>query len=157
MSGVRNGVQALVKVEVNRALYVHCLAQCLNLCIQEGSKKCDLVRNVMEHIYELIKLIKFSPKRLALFDALRKEVSMQTGGEILTPSLRTLCPTRWTVRSGSIGSILHNYELLQKALYEIQQGHDEYAAKAHGMLTRMESFDIYFGFHLALLVFSSAE
>ena len=44
----------------------------------------------MEHIYELTKLMKFSPKRLELFDDLRKEVSVQTGGEILAPSLRTL-------------------------------------------------------------------
>ena len=157
MSGIRNGVQALVKEEANQALYVHCLAHSLNLCVQEVSKKCDLVRNVMELIHELVQLIKFSPKRLALFDHLRKEVAIQTGGDVLAPSLRTMCPTRWTVRRASIESILHNYELLQKALCEIQQGHDEYAAKAHGILTRMESFDTYFGFKLALLVFSSAE
>ena len=91
-------------------------------------------------IYELVQLIKFSPKRQALFDHLRKEVAVQTGGEVLAPSLRTLCPTRWTVRGGSIESVLRNYELLQEALCEIQEGHDEYAAKAHGILTRMESF-----------------
>ena len=38
MSGVRNGVQALVKREANQALYVHCLAHC-------ASKKC--LRNVI--------------------------------------------------------------------------------------------------------------
>jgi len=157
MSGVRNGVQALVKKDADQALYVHCLAHSLNLCVQEVAKKCDLVRNVMELIYELVQLIKFSPKRQALFDRLRKEIAIQTGGEPLAPSLRTLCPTRWTVRSGSIESVLHNYELLKEALHEIQEGHDDYAAKAHGILTRMESFDIYFGFNLALLVFSSAE
>ena len=148
------GFKLLLKKEANRALYVHCLAHSLNLCIQEVSKKCDFVRNVMDLIYELVQLIKFSPKRQALFDHLRKEVAVQTGGEVLAPSLRTLCPTRWTVRGGSIESVLRNYELLQEALCEIQEGH---AAKAHGILTRMESFDIYFGFNLALLVFSSAE
>ena len=157
MSGIRNGVQALVKQVASQALYVHCLAHSLNLCIQEVSKKCDLVRNVMELIYELVQLIKFSPKRQAIFDHLRKDVALQTGGEVLAPSLRTLCPTRWTVRGGSIESVLHNYKLLQEALHEIQQGHDEYAAKAHGILNRMESFDTYFGLNLALLVFSAAE
>lgn len=34
MSGVRNGVQALVKQEEDHVLYVHCLAHNLNLCIQ---------------------------------------------------------------------------------------------------------------------------
>jgi hypothetical protein len=77
MSGIRNGVQALVKKEANRALYVHCLAHSLNLCVQGVSKKCDLVRNIMELIYELVQLIKFSPKRQALFDNLRKEVAVR--------------------------------------------------------------------------------
>ena len=94
MSGIRNSVQALVKKEENRALYVHCLCHCLNLCVQEVTKKCDLVRNVMNFIFELVKLIKFSPKRLTLFDSLRSEVVVNDG-EASTPSLRTLCPTRW--------------------------------------------------------------
>ena len=33
MSGIKNGVQALVKQEENKALYVHCLAHNLNLCM----------------------------------------------------------------------------------------------------------------------------
>ena len=81
-------------------------------------------------------------------------IAVQTGGEILAPSLRTLCTTRWTVKCRSIVSVLRNYEVLQEALYGIQEGHDEYAAKAHGILTRMESFDVFFGLNLALLVFS---
>ena len=39
MSGIRNGVQALVKQEESKALYVHCLAHNLNLCLQDASKK----------------------------------------------------------------------------------------------------------------------
>ena len=96
MSGVCNGVQALVKRVANQALYVHCLAHSLNLCVQEASKQCVLVQSVMEMVYDLIKLIKFSPKRLALFENFRTEVSIQSG-ETLQPSLRTLCPTRCTL------------------------------------------------------------
>ncbi len=155
MSGIRNGVQALVKQESSRALYVHCLAHSLNLCVQEVAKKCDLVRNVMDFIFELVQLIKFSPKRSTIFENLRKNVSVNTGES--SPSLRSLCPTRWTVRHASINSILVNYEILLKALEEIQQGHDHYAAKASGLLMRLQSFDIYFGLKLAHLIFSAAE
>ncbi len=35
MSGVRNGVQALVKVEASQALYVHCLAHSINICCHQ--------------------------------------------------------------------------------------------------------------------------
>lgn len=156
MSGIRNGVQALVKRETDRALYVHCFAHSLNLCVQEVSKTVDLIRNVMEFIYELVQLIKFSPKRTTIFSRLKKEVSL-SNDHTTSPSLRTLCPTRWTVRHGSIESILLNYTVLQDALEEIQKGRDEYAAKAHGMLIQMEMFDTFFGLKLAHFIFSSAE
>ena len=155
MSGIRNGVQALVKREETKALYVHCLAHSLNLCVQQIAKKCVVVRNTMDFIYELVQLIKFSPKRLHIFDTLRKNVVV-SGGES-TPRLRTLCPTRWTVRNAAISSILSNYEILLTTLEEVQKGHDEYAAKASGLRIRMESFDTYFGLKLSHLVFSPSE
>ena len=155
MSGVRNGVQALVKSEVSQALYVHCLAHNLNLCLKDVTKTSDLVRNIMGFIYDLIQLIKFSPKRLTLFETLKKEVGINSGDP--TPSLRMLCPTRWTIRHTSSDSIVRNYQILQTALEEIQQGHDEYAAKASGLMARMEQFDTYFALKLAYLVFSAAE
>ena len=157
MSGIRNGVQALVKSEASQALYVHCLAHNLNLCLKDVTKTCDLVRNVMSFIYDLVQLIKFSPKRLSLFDTLRKEVVVNSGDTSVTPSLRMLCPTRWTVRHTSIDSIIRNYQILQTALEEIHHGHDEYAAKASGLMARMEQFDTYFALKLAHLVFSAAE
>ena len=91
---------------------------------------------------------------LSLFDSFRKDVALNSGET--TTSLRMLCPTRWTVRHASIDSIVQNYQVLQAALGEILLGH-EYAAKANGLLTRMEKFDTFFGLKLAYLVFSSAE
>ena len=72
MSGVRNGVQAIFKREEPRALCMHCLVHSSNLCVQDISKVCTLIRNTMEFIHELIQLIKFSLKRLTMFDSLRK-------------------------------------------------------------------------------------
>ena len=157
MSGIRNGVQALLKREEPRALYVHCLAHSLNLAVQDMTAKCDLVRNVMTFVLDLVQLIKFSPKRTSLFDSLRKDVAINSNDSELTPSLRSLCPTRWTVRHSSIDSILQNYSILISALEEIEQGHDQYAAKASGLLSRMLSFDTLFSLKLAYLVFSAAE
>ena len=77
-------------------------------------------------------------------------------GETL-PSLRTLCPTRWTVRHGAITSVLKNYKVLLTALDVIQEGHDEYAAKGSGLLNRMEQFDTFFGLKLAHQIFAPAE
>lgn len=155
MSGIHNGVQALVKKEADQCLYVHCFGHSLNLCVQDVTKKCEFLRNTMEFIFQLVQLIKFSPKRLTLFDSIRQEVGLSDGTS--SPSLRTLCPTRWTVRHGSITSVLSNYQNLITTLDTVQQGHDEYAAKAKGLLSQMESFDTFFGLKLAYLVYSAAE
>ena len=63
MSGIQSGIQALVKTECDRALYVHCL---LNLCVQEVSQSVDLLRNILNLVFELGNLIKLSPKRSTL-------------------------------------------------------------------------------------------
>ena len=68
-----------------------------------------------------------------------------------------LCPTHWTARHASIASILRNYSIIQSALEEIRQGHDEYAAKASGMASKINDFDTFFGLRLAYLIFSAAE
>lgn len=64
MSGKNNGVQALIKNEEGRALYVHCLAHNLNLCIQRTTSQCEIIQNVMEFVHELIQLIQFSHKQI---------------------------------------------------------------------------------------------
>ena len=156
MSGIQSGVQALVKKECDRALYVHCLAHSLNLSVQEVSRSIDLVRNLLNLIFELGKLIKFSPKRNTLFNTLSKQLAFNSG-ETVSMSLRTLCPTRWTVRHTAVESILCNYESLKATLEEVEKGHDEYAAKAHGMLIQLELFDTFFGLKLAHLVFFTSE
>ena len=73
------------------------------------------------------------------------------------PSLRPLCPTRWTVRHSAISSIFVSYQALISTLEVIQQGHDEYAAKGRGLLVQMESFDIFFSLKLGHLIFAAAE
>lgn len=124
-------------------------------CVQDVTRKCISMRNVMEFIYEMVELIKFSPKRLYIFESLKRNIIV-SGGEV-TPHLRSLCPTRWTVRHSSINSIMLNYETLLKTLGEVKKGHDEYAPKASGLHTRMQLFDTYFSLKLAYLVFSASE
>lgn len=155
MSGVRNGVQALVKQESENCLYVHCFAHSLNLCVQEVTRQCDLLRNCMDFIYQLVRLIRFSPKRLNLFENVRKTIALADNESELTSSIRPLCPTRWTVRHSAITSILNNYQALMSTLQVVQQGRDEYAAKAMGLLTQMESFETFFSLHLSNLIFFS--
>lgn len=62
--------------------------------------------------FEISKLIKFSPKRDAMFTKLKTELSPET------PGFRVLCPTRWTVIPDSLLSVANNYTALQSTWEE---------------------------------------
>ena len=90
-------------------------------------------------VYDLIKWIKFSPKRLALFENLRTEVSIQSG-ETLQPSLRTFCPTRCTLLN-LIQRLLEQFIIWHDALKRLSSHcTDEYATKASGL--RLQILDL---------------
>ena len=151
MSGHISGVAArLLRVEQS-AIFVHCFAHCTNLCLQTLGRISQCVHDALELVMGLSQLIRFSPKRSTLFDTLRSQVSPAA------PSLKPLCPTRWTVRTRAIGAVLTNYSLLLDALEIIQRGKDEYAMKANGYLTSMQQFGIFLGLKLSYLIFAATE
>ena len=101
---------------------------------------------------ELVNLFRASPKRLALFYHLKYQLSPDS------PGLKPLCPTRWTMCSGSIDSILRNYNVLCEELTQIGENScGESSTKAVGLLALMEMFSTYFGLKLSHLVFGAAE
>ena len=61
-------------------------------------------------------------------------------------NVRTLCPTRWTVRAESLGSILANYDSIQElwetALHKITD--TETKARIRGMQSQMKCFKFLF-------------
>lgn len=59
MSGHLRGVAAQIKSEQPAALHVHCLAHCLNLCLQDAARICSHIRDAPEMIIQLVKLIKY--------------------------------------------------------------------------------------------------
>ena len=67
MQGVRNGVATQIKAEVPSVILVHCLAHCLQLVLQEAGRKCKCLREALELVKQIVKLIKLSPKRYTFF------------------------------------------------------------------------------------------
>ena len=104
MLGRINGVAACIQRDEPSAIYVHCLAHCTNLCLQTAGRQMTPVRDALELVNEVSQLIRFSPKRLTLFQSMQSQLSHS-----FTPSLKPLCPTRCTVRTGAINSVLTNY------------------------------------------------
>ena len=70
-------------------------------------KGTKVMHDTLSTVYEITKLIKKSPKRDAIFNKLKDEISEGS------PGIRILCPTRWTVRSEALTSISENYHVLQ--------------------------------------------
>lgn len=145
MAGIRNGVAAQMCAEEPRAVYSHCYGHALNLAASDTVKKNKILRDVLDTVFEITKLLKFSPKRDALFDKLKHEIAPGT------PGFRTLCPTRWTVRAGSLRSVLDNYLMLQ-ALWEKEQDSvtdSEIRARVIGVDATMRKFTFLFGLVVA--------
>ena len=53
MMGHLRGVATQIQAEEKAAISVHCLAHCLNLCLQDTAKKCAPVRNALDIVIEI--------------------------------------------------------------------------------------------------------
>ena len=125
MQGKRNGLVTKIKNEVPAALSVHCFTHCLNLCLQDARRQLPFIRDALDTVREIAKLIKFSPKRSHLFS--EKLAQPESTGVSIKPP----CPTRWTARTGAIEAVLKDYSLLMETLEEINNNtKDEYGLKA---------------------------
>uniref|UniRef100_H3B1Z5 TTF-type domain-containing protein n=1 Tax=Latimeria chalumnae TaxID=7897 RepID=H3B1Z5_LATCH len=128
VAGCRRGLQALVQEDEPRAVYVHCLTHTVNLVVQDVAQNIAACRNFLTLIRELISLAKSSPKRLAWFKEFQRADK---------ETLRSFCPTRWTLRAALLQSVASNYSELLEFLEELSV-HDKSDAGD------LQKFDTYF-------------
>jgi len=84
------------------------------------------------------KLLKYSPKRDAAFEALKSQIAPTN------PGFRTLCPTWWTVRAATLNSI---FTVLKK-FWDLAQDFNvdsESRARIMGVQAQMNQFSFLFG------------
>ena len=154
MAGHLNGVAAQVQQTEPKAIFIHCLVHSLNLCLQECAKQSKPIRDALALVNELHNLIKLSPKRLALIKQIQSDIDISAH----LPSIKPLCPTRWTVRTAANDSVLKNYCGLLEVLEKISEGASgEASSKAAGLATSLEQFHTYSGLKCVHLVFSATE
>ena len=78
------------------------------------------------------------------------------GGSV--EAIRTLCPTRLTVRVAAIQTILKQFPLVQAAQEEVViSSREEIEARASGLVIQLSSAANILGFHIALAVFELLE
>ena len=104
MAGHLPGVAVQILRMEPKAISIHCLDHSLNLCLQDCAAQSKPFREGLSAANELHNLIKLSPKHLAIFQYLQKESSSPR-----LPSIKPLCPTRWTVRTFAVDSVLRNF------------------------------------------------
>ena len=153
MSGAKQGVAKVLLDEEPRALYNHCYGHALNLAVGDCVKQGKLMKDALDVVIEVSKLIKKSPKRDAAFDKLKAEFAPET------PGFRLLCPTRWTVRAGSLQSVIDNYEILLLVWREALEGSldGEMCACIIGVEAQMTRFDFLFGICLGSLLLHHSD
>ena len=129
MQGIRKGVATQIRRKNAAALPVHCFAHSLNLCLQDAGRQISLLRDALDTVREIGKLIKFSPKRSHLFN--QKLVEADSDSVV---TIKSLCMTRWTARTSAIEAVLKDYPILMETMFEVNSTtRDEYELKAGGI------------------------
>ena len=142
MSGHKSGVATRVLQEEPRALYTHCYGHSLNLACSDAIKECKLIRDALDVVQEITKLVKKSPRRDCTLQAIKESMGSDD------PGIRVLCPTRWIVHADAIHSIACNYEALLQLWEESLDFVRETEMRTRIMGVR--SYMVTFSFFLAL-------
>ena len=141
MAGSRHGVATQFLKEEPRATFTHCYGHALNLAAGDALKSNKILRDTLDTTFEISKLIKFSPRRGAMFAKLKEELAPAC------PSFRTLCPTRWTVRGRSLQSVIDNYRVFQELWDDTLEVATDFDTKSRlgGAKAAMNTFNFLFG------------
>ena len=74
--------------KIQKAFFTHCLGHALNLVVGDMVMIERFLKYSMDTTYEISNLIEKSPKRDAMLQKIRKDISLEY------PGFRVLCPTR---------------------------------------------------------------
>ncbi|CAF1172510.1 unnamed protein product [Rotaria sordida] len=107
----------LVSTTINKrsSIHIHCVADCLDLAVHDLIDQYASIANCIPCVKDIIDFIRRSPKRLVILKEIFNQISLSY------TNLTTLCPTTWTMRAESYGSLLKTYEQVQEAFYTISK------------------------------------
>ena len=66
MSNHKSGVATIIQSEEPRAVYTHCYGHALSLACSDSIKNYKCMKDALDTSYELVKLVKKSPRRDAM-------------------------------------------------------------------------------------------
>lgn len=77
MAGHLNDVAAKILAEELKAIFVHCLAHSVNLCLECG-RQSNIIRDGSSLVNEICNFIRSSPKCLSLFECMKSGSGMSS-------------------------------------------------------------------------------
>ena len=116
MAGKYRGAAVTIQSKCPKAVYVHCAAHALNLCVVAACSV-QLVKNMMGTMVEICLFFSNSPKR-----QLELEKMIQSGDCTTAKKLVSLCKTRWIARIDALEVFLDLFPAVVKTLDVISQG-----------------------------------
>ncbi|XP_008181768.1 zinc finger MYM-type protein 1-like [Acyrthosiphon pisum] len=140
MRGSYTGVQARIREENPIALYVHCYAHILNLCLVDLSKQVSYVRNTFGTLQSLYSFVGASSKRNAVFESVYLASTQHNGPK----KLKSLSETRWSCRAEALKAVLLNFSTLINTLEEISENNINSGAEATSLIGNIQNFEFVF-------------
>ena len=125
MAGRLQGCSTLVTNQFPQAIYMHCNAHCLNLCIVAVSKIVD-VKSMWAALLEVNVFYKYSPKRAQslaeAIDELMSSRDSQDDSCTRKRKLVDLCKTRWVARHDALVTFSSLWYQIWRQLVTINDG-----------------------------------
>ena len=136
MSGQLSGVQARIKSIVPSAVYIHCSAHCLNLCLV------DCVKSV-QHAGEFFALLESLYVFLSSskWHVLYTEHQQKLYPDKQVRRLQRLSDTRWACRASVVATLCYTFEAVLATLVDFINGNNDGArvSEARGILLQLKS------------------
>ena len=108
MAGKYRGAAVIIQSRCPKAVYVHCAAHALNLCVVAACSA-QLVKNMMGTMTEICIFFTYSPKRQQ-----ELEKTIKSGDCAIERKLVSLCKTRWVARIDALEVFFYSIHLLFK-------------------------------------------
>ncbi|XP_050062008.1 zinc finger MYM-type protein 1-like [Aphis gossypii] len=133
MSGLFSGVQKRIVDIVPHAIYIHCHAHRLNLCLVNTIQNNNIVVDFFDTVQSLYKYLMNGHTRYELFMKIQRDEKLK---EI---HLERLVETRWSYWHSSLKKIQIRYSEIKDVL-KVLAVQDDQAARAIGLLEEISTF-----------------
>ena len=144
MSRAKSEMATQIKAKNSRATLTHCYSLHFAVGDMIGKKSLE---DTLDTTLEISKLLKYLPKREALFKTLKQKLAPGT------PGFRTLCPTSWTVRP-ACPSVTDMLKVLHELCVVCLEAKLDPDIRQHmiGVKHQMEMLDYFYGVNFSLFL-----